>query len=42
MGGSGSSSGKGGGGSAVNAAQAKRQRVIAENEAKINSLEREL
>lgn len=35
MGGSGSSSGKGG-------AQAKRQRVIAENEAKINSLEREL
>lgn len=35
MGGSGSSSGKGG-------AQAKRQRTIAENEAKINSLEREL
>lgn len=33
----GSSSGKGGGG-----AQAQRQRTIAENEAKINSLEREL
>lgn len=44
MGGSGSSSGKGGGGGAgaSNMTQAQRQRTIAKNEAKINSLEREL
>ena len=46
MGGSGSSSGKGGSsggaGGASNMTQAQRQRTIAENEAKINSLEREL
>lgn len=45
MGGSGSSSGKGGGGGAAGASnmtQAQRQRTIAKNEAKINSLEREL
>lgn len=40
----GSSSGKGGGGAggASNMTQAQRQKTIAENEAKINSLEREL
>lgn len=44
MGGSGSSSGKGGGGAGgvSNMTQAQRQKTIAENEAKINSLEREL
>lgn len=44
MGGSGSSSGKGGGraGGVSNMTQAQRQKTIAENEAKINSLEREL
>lgn len=43
MGGSGSSSGKGGrGAGASNMTQAQRQKTIADNEAKINSLEREL
>ena len=44
MSGSGSSSGKGGGSAAgaSNMTQAQRQRAVAKNEAKINSLEREL
>lgn len=44
MGGSGSSSGKGGGGGggASSMTKAQRQRTIAENEAKIISLQREL
>lgn len=43
MGGSGSSSGKGDrGAGASNMTQAQRQKTIADNEAKINSLEREL
>lgn len=42
MGGSGSSSGKGGSSGVSNMTQAQRQKTIAENEAKINSLEREL
>lgn len=42
MGGSGSGKGGGGAGGVSSMTQAQRQKTIAENEAKINSLEREL